>query len=410
MARQATLRTISYQFEGLQDDTHSVLFHGGLGGAKSWTLVADMYNQAYRYPGCELAITNNSYKQLKRSTHKEVVKYLEAIKCPYRYHKTDKVFWFPNGSTINELTLEGDPMDQKGPEWDAIYIDEADKTSVDHWDVLVDRARGKRRWAEDGYGNRMPVVNHRIRAACNPVSPGHHLAERFALNPLPEHKFYKVTTYDNAANLPADYIPRLESKYKPGTTAHSRWLLGEIISLEGAIYPEFGPDCLCTLDDVPQSARLWIGGIDHGTVDPFVLLVGVVTPAGILYVVDEYYMPGLTIMQHEPEMRGRFPMQTPLWADHSAERNKTLRDMGYNVLNAYKSVHEGIDLVRARFLMDGIRIVAERCPHLVHELYNYLWKSGASRTKEEPEHRYSHAPDALRYLVCGLDAPDGLLL
>lgn len=381
---------IPYQAAYLQDKTQHVLLHGGLGSGKSRGLVMDLYNQCARYPGAKYVLTANDYQQLRDSTHVEVVRYLQKIDCPYRYHKTDKIFTFPNGSSIHEITLEKPPEALKGPEWDGVYFDECDRTTEQHFDFLSDRARGK-------------VGDRRIRAACNPVSPGHYLAVRFFVNPRAGHRGYEVSTYMNAVNLPADYIKRLENKYPVGTTAHARWMLGKIISIEGSVYPEFGPAHLIGAKDVPADAQVFCYGLDHGIVDPFVVLEAKLH-GPMLYITREYYQPGLTIPQHAPNVQGMYVEGLPIIADHGAEKNQQMKDLGFNVVNAYKDVHEGITLTRQRFILDGIRIVADACPNLVRELYNYAWKRGVNQVKEVPEHTFSHAPDALRYLIEWIDA------
>src|SRR5690606_15450477 len=118
--------------------------------------------------------------------------------------------------------------------------DEADgkNTTEEKFDYLVDSTRGK-------------IGDRRIRIACNPVPPAHFLAERFFVKRRSNHTGYKVSTYMNADNLPSDYIPNLEQKYPPGTDEHRRWMLGELVTLSGAIYKMFGPDHIVKPEEIP---------------------------------------------------------------------------------------------------------------------------------------------------------------
>ena len=46
-----------------------------------------------------------------------------------------------------------------------------------------------------------------------------------------------------------------------------------------------------------------LGGFDHGKANPTAALVGCIDHDGILYILGEYYQPGLTPAQHEPNLR-----------------------------------------------------------------------------------------------------------
>lgn len=389
--REKRFVLLDYQYESLQWQIQFLLWHGGRGSGKSKTLVIDLYNSCVRFPGGKFALTCNDYEQLRDSTHQTLVGHLMDIGCPYKYSKRDKIIYLPNSSEIHELTLNKDKTALKGPEWDGTYFDEADgkHTTEEKWDYLVDSTRGK-------------IGDRRIRAACNPVPPGHFLGERFFNHPQPNHRGMKVSTYMNAANLPDDYIPRMEARYKPGTVEHSRWMLGDLVSLSGAVYPMFSSEQLIKYEDVPDSADLFAYGLDLGIRDPLVLLEGRMSRNGKLYITGEYYQAGLTIAEHDPRMRSLYN-KGPIFADHSARDHAELRRLGWHVIPAHKERDYGINLVTTRFNQDALYICEDRCPNLVRELYNYCWKESPNLVREDTEHKHSHSPDALRYLIAGID-------
>jgi PBSX family phage terminase large subunit len=383
------LVALPYQSDFLQDDRHAILLHGGLGAAKSWGLCADLYVQCARYPGAQYALTNNDYRQLWNSTHKELKKFLEQIGCPHRYYKSDKLFVFPNQSTVTELTLDGDPKALKGPEWDAVWFDELDRTTLDHFDYLTDRARGKRRLNPDGslFGG------HRVRGACNPVSPGHYLATKFFVDPLPGHRGMMVTTYDNAVNLPPEYIRNLEAKYPPGSLQHRRWMLGEIVAMEGQIYDCFNSSHITDRDNI--SFALQAHGLDLGYRDPTVFLTAGVDHQGLLWVTHEYAASDRTIRENAQE----FKVLGEIFVDHQANDRASYQELGIPTTLAHKEVQHGIDLVRTLFTKGQLKI-HRRCKRLITALYNYHWKKNSE--VEKPDHAFSDECDALRYLCCGI--------
>lgn len=382
---------LDYQFESLQDDTQFLLWHGGRGSGKSQTLVMDLYNCAVRFPGGKFALVCNDHVQLRDSTHETLVQYLFEIGCPFKYQKVDKIITLPNGSTIHELTFEKDKTSLKGAEWDGVFVDEGDgkNTTEEKFDYLVDSCRGQ-------------VGDRRVRVACNPVPPGHFLGERFFIKPRPKHRGYKVSTYMNEINLPPDYVANLEIKYPPGTDEHRRWMLGELISLQGSIYKAFGPDFIVRPDQVPNSIQAWVYGQDLGLQDPHVLLEGGIGSDNILYVTREYYRAGLDIEQHMPNLRNIYRDGWPIFSDHSATQHSIMLRNGFNVMKAEKEVAAGIQMVQQRFHLKSIRISTD-CVNLIRELYNYCWREATISGKEVPEHKFSHAPDALRYMIVGLD-------
>lgn len=387
---------LPYQDVSLQDPHQFILWHGGRGSGKSRTLVMDLYNCCCLFPRGRFALCCNDYEQLRDATHETLTNYLYDIGCPYTYNKNDKTLTLPNGSTIHELTLNKDKTALKGPEWDGVFFDEADgkHTTEDKFDYLVDSCRGK-------------IGDRRIRVSCNPVPPGHFLAKRFFIDPKKDHKGYRVSTYDNADNLPVDYIPRMEAKYPPGTDEHKRWMMGELVSLAGSIYPMFGPDFIIDPEEVPKSADAIAYGLDLGTIDPTVLLEGRLSQGGVLYVTDEYYLGGKDIVEHIPALRNLYKGHNVIFSDHSATAHSILLREGFNVVKAYKDVERGIQMVKSRFHLKAIKI-STNCQNLINDMYNYCWRDLPNSAREEPEHKYSHGPDALRYLTAGIDFEDTL--
>jgi|GEM_PF-4905227 len=380
---------LDYQFVSLQDDHQFLLWHGGRGSGKSHTLVQDLYNCCVRFPLGKFSLVCNDHVQLRDSTHETLISYLFDIGCPFKYQKVDKIITLPNYSTIHELTFEKDKTSLKGAEWDGVFIDEGDgkNTTEEKFDYLVDSCRGQ-------------IGDRRIRVACNPVPPGHFLGERFFIKPRPGHIGYKVSTYMNAENLPPDYIRNLENKYPPGTDEHRRWLLGELVTLSGAIYKMFGPDHIVRPGDIP-SLDAFCYGQDLGVHDPHVLLEGGVDNQGTLYITKEYYRAGMDIVEHLPNLKRMYRSGWPVFSDHSATQHSIMARDGFNMVKASKDVSAGIQKVQARFHAKTIKISSD-CQNLIRELYNYCWRDGAKN--EEPDHKFSHSPDALRYLVMGVDS------
>ena len=317
----------------------------------------------------------------------ELKKYLAELGITYTYNDNRKVLTFSNKSIIKLQTLDVDEDELRGPEWSCIVIDEAAQVEENKYYTLADRARYK-------------IGSRKIRILSNSkdVGPAHWIATNYSINPKPHHKLRTVTTYMNRKNLPPDYIPNLERRYPPGSALHKRWMLGEIIRMEGVIYPEFNQSFI--VDKLPQFVATG-AGVDWGTIDPFVILCGGVDYKGNLYIYEQFYQSGLAPSQYYPELE-RMCRGKATFIDHSAREMAEMSLKGFSVRYAEKSVLTGIETVRNRFTNKAI-FIHSSCADLIRELYQYAWAPGSA--KEKPEHKYSHSPDALRYLIMGIDDP-----
>lgn len=400
-----TIDLLPYQMESLRHQAQFLLWHGGRGSGKSHTLVQDLYNCCAMFPGGRFALVCNDLVQLRDSTHTALMDYLDSIGCETRYQEQKKKIHFPNRSVVQELTFEKDKTSLKGAEWDGIFADEADgrNTTEEKFDYLVDSCRGKTKSLAELQGrpeSQWPV-SRRIRVACNPVPPGHFLAKRFFINKRPNHVGYKVSTYMNERNLPPDYIERLEAKYPPGTDDHKRWMLGEMVTLQGSVYKTFGPENIVRPDEIPP-LQAYFYGVDLGVNDPMVVLKIGICNDGVLYVTQEYYQAGMDIVQHMPLFRPMVENNAPMFCDHSATQHSIMANEGFNVIKAFKDVQAGIQMVQERVINNTLMISTD-CVNLIQGMYNYVWRESRTAVDEKPDHKFSHAPDALRYGICGVD-------
>lgn len=396
---------LPYQYDSLQSQEQFILWHGGRGSGKSHTLVQDLYNCCCWFPGGSFPLLCNDHVQLRDSTLETLFRYLHQIRCPFNYQKVEKIITFPNRSTVHGLTFEKDKTSLKGAEWDGGFVDEADgrNTTEEKFDYLVDSCRGKTKSLAELQGlpeSQWPVYR-RIRVACNPVPPGHFLAKRFFIDKRKNHTGYKVSTYDNEANLPPDYIENLEAKYPPGTDEHKRWMLGEMVTLQGAVYKSFDENNIVRPEDIPE-LNSYFYGQDLGVNDPHVLLEFGVDNTGCLYVTREYCKAGMDIVQHMPLMRPMYRTGWPIFSDHSATQHSIMKREGFNMVKAYKDVQDGIQMVSSRIIANTIKISTD-CNRLIEDMYNYAWRDASNAAEERPDHKFSHCPDALRYGVCGVD-------
>jgi hypothetical protein len=144
-----------------------------------------------------------------------------------------------------------------------------------------------------------------------------------------------------------------------------------------------------------------LGGIDFGFRNPFAALWGLVDRDGILYLTGEHYARNQPLAYHAE----RLPRGVTWYADPAgAQERCELRCAGFSVLEGDNTLRPGIAAVSARLQNGSLKVVAGRCPNLLHEASMYHYSDDPrERNAEVPVDEYNHALAALRYLISRLD-------
>ncbi|MGH6819708.1 MAG: phage terminase large subunit, partial [Methylocella sp.] len=279
--------------------TH-IAYIGGRGSGKTTALCRVFLEAVDLYPGIRLALTAESYPKLKDSTLRAFLDMLHAGNIDHEYHRTDEIISFSTGSQI--LFRSHDNPDRlRGPEFAFIGIDEARNTSEAAYLVSVGELR------QAGFP-------HKIIIATTPRGSRHWSAKYFinAATRLPNSIAIRASSYDNAENLPQNYIPMLESTYT-GSFARQE-IYGDLVIPSGLVYDAFNPSLHVIpsiVEGPPSSASsaksadkksLIYCGLDFGTRHPVAAIWLAVPPSGELTVIDEYKRGGLSADIHAREI------------------------------------------------------------------------------------------------------------
>lgn len=108
----------------LRDKHRHIAYGGARGGGKSWAVRTKAKLLAFRYPGIKILIVRKTYKELQNNHIEQLTAELAGFA---KYNRSDKMFRFPNGSTISfgYCANEGDLGQYQGAEYDVVFIDEA---------------------------------------------------------------------------------------------------------------------------------------------------------------------------------------------------------------------------------------------------------------------------------------------
>lgn len=256
--------------------------------------------------------------------------------------------------------------------------------------------------------SRLSMKGAKLFATTNPDSPLHWLKRDFLDR---SHKLdlkeWHFKLSDNPS-LESDYITHIKNEYVG--LWYNRYILGEWVQAEGAVYDFFDRDVHC-IDFAPNLAKTYILGVDYGTSNAFsAILVGINSSSyPHIWVESEYYWDAKKEMRQktnveyaddiEKFLEGKYV--EAIYIDPSAASFKLeLRRKGFeNVYDAENQVVEGIRKV-AEYLSAGTLKICQKCINLIQEIEGYCWDPKAqARGEDKPIKINDHAVDALRYAI-----------
>lgn len=362
---------------------------GGTSAGKTYGILPLVINKAAKNPDLDFSVVSESIPHLKRGAMKDFIKIMKATKrwIEERFNKTDRIYTFANGSTIEFFSADDDTK-LRGARRDYLYINEANNVTFKAYQELATRTK-KGIWLD-----------------WNPVA-SFWFHEELAHDD--DAEMIILTYLDNEA-CPENVIHDMEkAKRKAETSAY--WAnyyrvygLGLIGTLEGTIFTNWK-----TIGTVPREARLLGYGLDFGYTNDPTALVAVYKWNG-KYIVDEViYQTGLK----NREIFDLFKERTDpwdrtgvyVWCD-SAEP-KSIDDLvvyGMAAEPAEKgrdSIKNGIDI------MQQVEwLVTEKSTNIIKEFRRYSWaQDKTGKRLNVPEDVFNHAMDALRYFTIMNIAP-----
>lgn len=430
-----------------------VLIAGPAGTGKTLAMLQKFHLTCLQVPGLRCLLLRQTMVSLTATTLQTFKLFVVGASMA-----TGEVVWFggslaeppayryANGSTITVGGLDK-PEKFLSAEYDRIAVDEGTEITLTALETLITRLRAQ-----------APTYKQ-IMVACNPAHPTHFLklrAERGSMRMIYSRHWDNpryVNLDGSYTEEGEDYFSKLE---KLTGVRRLRLRDGIWAAAEGIIYESFDP----AIHVVPRNTvlrwdwpRYWV--VDFGFTNPFVCQCWVEDPDGRLILEWEIYHTQRLVEDHavtmlnqishlDPEYvhhdehprrahEGRIftgPIPEAVICDHDAEDRATLdRHLGWSTIAAYKSVHDGIELVQKRLrvaedgrprleIRDGalverdVSLEARGKPTCTAEEFpGYIWalKPGVvakadNDQKDEPLKENDHGMDATRYMVGHRDA------
>ena len=249
--------------------TMHIGFGGARGGGKSWSVRTKAKLLALNYDGIKILIVRRTFPELVNNHINFLRTELYGIAS---YNKTEKVFTFPNGSTIKFGYCNNDKdLDQyQGAEYDVIFLDEATQLQEMWIKKITACVRGV---------NSFPK---RVYYTCNPGGASHGYFKRLFIDKQYEagehpedYTFIQSLVTDNKALMASqpDYIKQLEAL---PPKLREAWLYGRWDIFEGQFFEDFRttPDIeKCTAAGITPEEAVQQHRWTH-VIEPFDISVG----------------------------------------------------------------------------------------------------------------------------------------
>lgn len=396
-----------------------VVWSLGFGNGKSVALYLCILKLLMRYPGIQIWLGRNHYTDLKKSNMRLLFEIIPKDIFNYKIYggQNPTKLDFPNGSSLHLMGF-GDPGGILGSAPGAVFIEEVSELDITVFDVLEGRVR------QTG----IPEHAQIIMGVGNPR--GHYpLYQRVCQGEgmTPEaHKqylWYKGDPFANKKNLPKNYYENLLARWPK--ELRERFVLGSDDTNAGQVYDMFNREIHIESFEWQDH---WIPyvGFDYGMVDPTVaLFLGFDPYTGDVWQIGEYYKERLLVPRHcelMDEMADslQFPKEESIkWGDSNIASvdggtGKSIQDWFseggwlFNLAAKKDALLPGIEKIKNLLIPKGGGIpkyhLHPRCVHTIEEFTLYEWKQPKGsvdllRFKEEPEDRWNHCMDALRYAV-----------
>ena len=374
-----------------------VLLYGGSRSGKTRIIIEYIFRMCLKYSGMRVFIARAAFSHAKASLWDETISDILASYNELYYgsntiidkiNNTELVITFVNKSKIYIAGLDDRERVEKvlGREFAIMFLNECSQIAYDSFNIT------KTRLAQniEGFKNKMFFDE-------NPPAPTHWTHKLFIEKiepktgePLKSPEKYTsmlMNPMDNLDNLSEDYIETLKSLPE---RERRRFLLGEFVKVEGAIYDKFSlADSSVTT--IP-SIEYYTVGVDNTGNNLAAVLLGFAGEN--IYVLDEYAAYRANMSEFNATIYKMWSGYNYVcYPDPAAG---PLNDLLWNAMPADNAVAPGINYIREKIEFGKFKILIKDgvpvCPGLLIELDSYRYDDKGRIVKVD-----DHYCDSLRY-------------
>lgn len=380
-----TVDPLPKQQELLDSEAKETLMSGAWGSSKSFAICCAVVREAILYPESQILLCRKTFTSLKRSTLQTLIHGDNPVlpRNTYKYNKIDQKLTLNGTKSVIYLLGIDDIVKVRSMNLSYIAVDECSELEENEWQELIGRLRNE-------HGTR------RIIGATNPSGPTHWLYKRFFADTKPSRKVITSTTLDNPY-LPADYIQSLKEMPKQ---LYDRFVLGQWIAFENAIYPEYNKERHLRHRNHGEFNSYMLG-VDFGFTNPTALCLLGIDGDNNIHLIEEQKESKLLI-GGIVDLAERYHRLEPIViVDPSAPALiAEFEKAGFKVKKADNSVDSGIARFQ-NYLHKGKFSAEPNCVEFIKEVESYIRDE-----KGKPVKINDHILDAIRYCLNDLVEED----
>lgn len=363
--------------------------HGSVRSGKTHASLIRFIELVQQSPDNKIIMIGNSFGAIRENA----VKFLtDDMLRGYSIWKGNKLIIGDKEIRVIGAHDEGSVRAIQGNTHSLAYVDELTTIPYNFVDMLTTRLSAP--WSK-------------MIATCNPNSPVHPVKTNLIDCGDPEYCYSLHFNIDDNPGLSEKSKEDLKTKYSG--LFYKRYILGEWVAAEGAIYADFSRQSH-VVERAPHFADNYFCGVDYGIHNAFaaVLIGQSNTHSPHMWVEKEFYWDSKKTYRQKLNSELADDLQNflegynvrGLYLDPSASSFEIeLKRRGMRVLQAENDVYAGITFVANLISNHELKVVSS-CTNLIGEIEQYVWDAKrAERGDEAPVKHNDHACDALRYAL-----------
>mgnify|MGYP003393537867 CR=1 FL=1 len=365
-----------------ESEAQIIINRGSARSSKSYSIMQLLVEWFFTIPKIKILILRKTQPALRTSVRPLINEIIDLYNLRSRIIevKADNNLWSPVKGMIHFGGLD-DPEKIKSSDWSVVFMEEA--TEFDYQDFLQLKLRLSTPTYQD--------FRNKVILSFNPIDEFHWIKEK-VLNNATEDVCEIHSTYRLNPFLNPDYVKTIEALEFQDENYYRIFAEGQWGRLENIIFSNW-----ITVPEMPVGEEIY--GLDFGFINPSSLVRVRVDglEAGVECLLSQ---SGLTnsdlIVQLNRLLTPEQKAKSIIFADAAEpQRIQEIKDAGFWIMAADKSVKDGIDYTKRHHLK-----ILEDSDVLIKEIRGYSYRSDKNgRVLEEPIKFNDHCLDALRYAL-----------
>lgn len=376
---------------------------GSIRSGKTITVLTRFVEYMLTSNNHDFMIIGKTLNTLERNVVKPLTEMLNSLNITVRYNGyLHELYFMGNTVSLFGAGKKGDDEKIQGSTFGGTMIDEGTVITEDSFKMILSR-------------NSLP--ESKIFITCNPANPNHFLYIQYINNPdianTNKCHIWTFTLEDNQT-LSKEYVENLKASYPKDSLFYKRYILGQWVTGQGAIYPYLNKDNIYNKDKPLTYYDYLEIGSDYGASSttcwnligvkefPSHIECDIIDEGGYNAEEEGRSLTNAEIVDMVVEMQNKYKLNENniFYPSHDATsfeteliRNKEIK---MTIQKFKPDTMEAIGVI-GNLIHDNHLRIHERCTRTIECLQSYEWDSNASRKGEDKPHKVDdHYADSIR--------------